>query len=268
MRVCSFAGRGWCAALVLVLLQGCASSSQLAAAPSRPDIDPWENWNRKVFSFNDDIDHAVVKPTAKAYRQIVPQFVRSGVGNFFGNFTDVWSALNNFLQGKGEHGFNDVMRVGTNTVFGIFGFFDVATEAGLERTGEDFGQTLGVWGVPPGPYIVWPLLGPSSVRESLAMPLDRVVTPALIVNRSTAQFGVTVLQVVNLRANLLSASSLMDDVALDRYSFLRDAYLQRRRSLVYDGDPPETPPEPDDADEVIESEAQPEGSTGNSRAGD
>jgi phospholipid-binding lipoprotein MlaA len=266
MKLRSFAGRGWCAALVLVLLQGCASTPQLAA-PAKPDIDPWENWNRKVFAFNDDLDHAVVKPTATAYRQFVPQFVRSGVGNFFGNFTDAWSAVNNLLQGKGERGFSDIMRVGTNTVLGVFGLFDVATEAGIERTREDFGQTLGVWGVPPGPYVVWPVFGPSSVRESLALPLDLSVTPAFSINETAPLFGVAILQLVHVRANLLGASSLLDDVALDRYSFLRDAYLQRRRYLVYDGDPPEPPPEPDDADPATEPEPKPDESNGNSRAG-
>lgn len=246
-----FMARAWAvkALLAMMALQGCASVTD----PSRPShpSDPWEGWNRKVYAFNENLDEAVVKPTATAYVKVVPQVVRTGVTNFFGNFSDAWSAVNSFLQGKGEAGFSDLMRVGTNTVFGIFGLFDVATEAGIERHGEDFGQTLGVWGVPAGPYIMWPLLGPSSLRESAALPLELRVGPGAVINDDGVQWGVTVLRVVNLRANLLNASGLLDDVALDRYTFVRDAYLQRRRSLVYDGDPPEPPLESEDPPEPV-----------------
>ncbi len=230
-------------AILVMVLQGCAT----LADPSRPThpSDPWEGWNRKVFSFNEGLDEAVVKPVATTYVKVVPQLARQGVTNFFGNFSDAWSAVNSFLQGKGEAGFSDLMRVSTNTVFGIFGLFDVASEAGIERHGEDFGQTLGVWGVPAGPYMMLPLLGPSSLRETAALPLNMSVGPGALIREDGVQWGVTVLQVVNLRANLLSTTGLLDDIALDRYVFVRDAYLQRRRSLVYGGDPPELPPEPE-----------------------
>ncbi|MES2887913.1 MAG: VacJ family lipoprotein [Pseudomonadota bacterium] len=246
------------AVLAIALLQGCAttaapttaaSGASEAAAPARAPhpTDPWENLNRKVFSFNEGLDEAVLKPVAIGYTKVVPQLVRTGVTNFFGNFSDAWSAVNNLLQGKGEQGLNSMMRVGTNTVFGILGVFDVATEAGIERHTEDFGQTLGVWGLPPGPYLVLPLLGPSNVRDASALPLDMAVGPTGALNDSGAQFGVTVLGVINGRANLLSTTNVLDDIALDRYTFVRDAYLQRRRSLVYDGEPPELP---DSADPV------------------
>ncbi len=233
-------------ALALWGLSGCATSP--AANPPNP-ADPWEGLNRKVFAFNEGVDEHVLKPVATTYVKVVPQFMRTGVNNFFGNFSDAWSAVNSFLQGKGEEGFNGIMRVGTNTVFGIFGLFDVASEAGIERHGEDFGQTLGVWGLPAGPYVVWPVLGPSSVRDSVAMPLNLAAEPsAQLRSDAGAQWGVSLLQLVSVRANLLGATGVLEDVALDRYTFMRDAYLQRRRSLVYDGDPPEQAPEPEESE--------------------
>ncbi len=223
------------------MLQGCAT----VAGPGQVanPADPWEAWNRPIFSFNDRLDEAVFKPVAQAYVNVTPQLMRQGVTNFFGNFADAWSAFNSFLQGKGEAGVNNLMRVTTNTVFGVLGLFDVATEAGIERQGEDFGQTLGVWGLPPGPYVVWPVLGPSSLRETAALPMEVLFGPGTVIHDAGAQWGVGVLQVVDLRASLLSVSGLLDDIALDRYTFVRDAYLQRRRSLVFDGNPPDLPAE-------------------------
>jgi phospholipid-binding lipoprotein MlaA len=175
----------------------------------------------------------------------VPSLVREGVKNVFNNFADAWSAVNNFLQGKVELGLQDVVRVGVNTVFGLGGVFDVASEMGIEHHFEDFGQTLGHWGFGAGAYIVWPLLGPSTVRETLALPLDRSVSPALLINNGSTQFGLTALQLVNVRAGLLGAGRIVDEISLDKYSFIRDAYLQRRRSLVFDGDPPPAPEPPE-----------------------
>lgn len=250
----SFSSRrlwGWCAAIVLLMIsQGCASTPPVGAR-SHAKSDPWERWNRQVFDFNENLDQVVLKPAATTYTKVVPQFVRSSVSHFFGNFADGWSSVNNFLQGKPGRGFGDMMRVGTNTVFGVFGLFDVATEAGIERTREDFGQTLGVWGLPAGPYIVWPLFGPSSLRDSAGIPLDVIVSPSMVLSHDGIKMGVALLQVVNVRANLLGASRMLDDVALDRYAFLRDAYLQRRRSLVYDGDPPDLPAEEEDEDPTL-----------------
>lgn len=246
-------------AVACVLMSGCASTMNGADAPvaadaasapvarvAAPKIDPWENWNRKVFSFNEKVDTAVVRPIATAYVKVVPQPVRTGVTNFYGNFSDLWSAVNNLLQGKIANGLQDVMRVGTNTLFGIGGLFDVATEVGLERHGEDFGQTLGRWGVGAGPYLVLPLFGPSSVRDTAALPLDRAVTPALAFSDDPTRFFLAGLGLVNERANLLPATRMLDDMALDKYSFVRDAYMQRRRSLVYDGNEPEPQVEPEE----------------------
>ena len=233
----------WAVPLALgILLQGC---STLGARTAGDRVDPWEKWNRKVFAFNERLDENVLKPVAVAYSNVVPRPVRSGIDNFFGNAADAWSAVNNFLQGKFANGFHDIIRFGTNTVFGLGGFLDVATEAGLDHQYEDFGQTLGTWGFGPGAYVVWPLLGPSSVRESIALPLDRSVSPALVINDGAVKWELTTLQIVNTRANLLGASKVLDDIALDKYTFVRDAYLQRRRSLVYDGEEP--PPKPDES---------------------
>jgi phospholipid-binding lipoprotein MlaA len=238
---CSRRLAAW-AALVfgLVMLQGC---STLGARTAGDKVDPWENWNRKVFTFNEKLDEKVLKPVAVGYSNVVPRPVRNSVDNFFGNFGDAWSAVNNFLQGKFGNGFHDVVRFGTNTVFGLGGTLDVATEFGLDHQYEDFGQTLGTWGFGPGAYVVWPLLGPSSVRESIALPFDRAVSPALVIHDGAVKWEITGLQIVNTRAGLLGASKVLDDIALDKYTFIRDAYLQRRRSLVYDG---EEPPPKDD----------------------
>ncbi len=228
---------------LMALLSGCATINQIRGGPGQK-LDPWENWNRKVFAFNEALDSAVLIPVSTAYNKVVPSLVRTGVNNFFGNFSDAWSGVNNLLQGKLELAFRDVFRFGTNTLFGLGGLLDVASELGMERQYEDLGQTLGHWGVGPGAYIVWPLLGPSTVRESLALPFDRLATPALIINDGGTQLGITGLQIINTRAGLLSASRLIDDIALDKYTFLRDAYLQRRRSLVLDGEDKEEDPEP------------------------
>ena len=231
---------------LMALVSGCATINQARGGPGQK-LDPWESWNRKVFAFNEGLDEAVLKPVATSYNKLVPSLVRTGINNFFGNFADAWSGVNNLLQGKFELAFRDVFRFNTNTVFGLFGLIDVASELGMERQYEDLGQTLGHWGVGPGAYIVWPLLGPSTVRESIALPFDRLATPAVIINDGGTQFGITGLQIINARAGLLGASRLIDDIALDKYTFLRDAYLQRRRSLVLDGedkeeDDPTAPP--------------------------
>ena len=209
--------------------------------------DPLEGWNRAVFGFNEGLDAAVLKPVATGYKATVPELVRGGVSNVFGNIADGWSAINQLLQGKPVAAAQMTMRVATNTLFGIAGLFDVASDLGLERQQEDFGQTLGRWGLPAGPYLVWPLLGPSSLRETAAMPLDLQWRPAALSQDSATQIGLSTLQLIDIRASLLGASRLVDDIALDKYVFIRDGYLSRRRSLVYDGDPPDIPEPKEDA---------------------
>lgn len=227
--------RIWLATATLALASGCATVPP-GAASANP-ADPWENWNRKVFAFNDAVDEAVLKPVAQAWRDVVPQLVRTGVSNFFGNIGDVWSAANQVLQGKVGNGLEMGMRVLTNTLFGLGGLLDPATEARLPRRSEDFGQTLGVWGLPPGPYLVLPLLGPSSVRDAAGLPLDRYATRTTVYVDAEA-WMLTALQLVNVRSELLATTQLLSDVSLDRYSFIRDGYLSRRLDQVYDGAPP------------------------------
>jgi phospholipid-binding lipoprotein MlaA len=224
------------AALLAALLVAGVAAAQPAANPA----DPLEGFNRGVQRFNDGVDEAVLKPVAEGYRKVVPQFVQTGVSNFFGNLADGWSVINHLLQGKGEPALTMTLRLAVNTTFGLAGLLDVASEAGLDRRSEDFGQTLGVWGLPAGPYLVLPLLGPSSLRDAAGLPLDMAATSTgLVTDSSDKLLAATLLNVTQVRAGLLGASRLLDDIALDRYSFQRDAYLARRRNLVYDGNPPE-----------------------------
>jgi phospholipid-binding lipoprotein MlaA len=219
-----------------------AAPAQSQTAPANP-ADPLEGFNRAVFGFNEALDAAVLKPLAEGYVKVTPAMVRQGVGNVLGNLSDVWSTVNQFLQGKPDQGVLMGMRVATNTVMGIGGVFDVATEIGLDRRSEDFGQTLGVWGFGPGPYLVLPVLGPSTLRDTAALPVDQVGSPTTLLSEPADRFGLVALTVVNVRADLLGATRLIDDVALDKYGFIRDGHLSRRRNQVYDGNPPEPPPE-------------------------
>jgi phospholipid-binding lipoprotein MlaA len=219
-----------------------------AAANAQSANDPFEPANRAIFGFNEAIDGAVLKPVAQGYQKAVPELVRMGVTNFFGNFGDGWSAINNLLQGKVEQSATMVMRVAANTLFGIGGIFDVASDLGMERSTEDFGQTLGRWGMPAGPYIVWPLLGPSTARDTLGRPLDLAWSTSLAINDTGVNAGLAALQLVDVRANLLSASGVIDGLAFDKYTFIRDAYIARRRNLVYDGNPPELPEDKEPAE--------------------
>ena len=241
---------------LLVLASGCATTSNTASgtpgstsrnAAATPG-DPWENWNRKVFGFNERVDEAVLKPVATAYRDVVPQLVRTGVGNVLGNIRDVWSAANHLLQGKLHSGLDMGMRVLTNTVFGLGGVLDPATEFGLKRQSEDFGQTLGRWGMGPGPYIVLPFLGPSTLRDTGGFLLDRQFSPSSLPPTDAGTYSVLAIEVIDLRAGLLDAGNLLNDIALDKYTFLRQAYLSRRLDQVYDGAPPMERFEDDGAD--------------------
>jgi len=221
----------------VALVAGCATTQQTERVAK---IDPFESINRAVFTFNENADEYVIKPAAEAYQFVLPEFVRTGVTNFFSNIGDIFVAVNNLLQGKPGNAANDIGRFLVNSTIGILGLFDVATDAGLEKNKEDFGQTLGVWGVPSGPYVVLPLFGPSSVRDTAGLAVDLKTDFILNSNQLNhdQKVGSTVLRVVNQRANLLNASQLLEDAAFDKYSFLRDSYLQRRHNQVHDGNPP------------------------------
>ena len=221
------------AALALSLLAaGCATTG--ASNPR----DPWEPLNRTTFGFNEAADRAVLKPLAEGYVAVVPGFAREGVNNFFENIADVATGLNNILQGKPGDGVSDLGRVVVNSTIGILGLWDVATPMGLEKHNEDFGQTLGVWGVGSGPYLVLPLLGPSTARDAPARAVDPGWYYNSAIDNWRAEWTLRVLDTLRTRANLLKAETVLDQAALDRYTFIRDAWLQRRRSQVYDGRPP------------------------------
>ncbi len=194
-------------------------------------MDPWENWNRKVFAFNEKLDAAVLKPVATAYSEIVPSPIRTGIDNFFGNIGDAWSAVNLMLQGRFKAGVEQGMRFAVNSTLGLAGVLDIATEAGLEKNSQDFGKTLGKWGMGTGAYVVWPLFGPSSVRDSLALPVDWQASPARVFDDGKKKVAITTLNIVNTRANFLRAGEMLEGIALDKYTFYRDAYLQRRGSF-------------------------------------
>ena len=180
----------------------------------------------------------MLKPTAKAYVAIVPDFAREGVNNFFDNLEDLNTGIQNILQGKPREGLGDLGRLLVNSTLGVFGLWDVATPMGLEKHYEDFGQTLGVWGVGPGPYLVLPLLGPSTVRDAPSRIVDPSWWYAEAVNPESLWWGLWGLEKVRLRANLMQAESVLEQAAIDKYSFIRDAWMQRRRNMVYDGNPP------------------------------
>lgn len=212
---------------------GCASVN----GPS-PEHDPFESYNRAMFAFNDAFDRNLLKPVSEAYKDYVPSPVQSGVSNFFGNIGDILVVLNDLLQGKFAQARDDTLRVFVNSVFGLFGLFDVASHMELPKHHEDFGQTLAVWGVSDGPYIVLPFLNASTLRDTVGLLVDSTVDPIYDIKDTEALYATIALKTVDKRAELLGASKVLDQAAFDRYAFLRDAYLQRRKHLIYDGAPP------------------------------
>lgn len=224
---------------LVLLVPGCASNGVKR--------DPLEPVNRAVYSFNDVADKAIIKPIASIYQQAIPTPVRTGVTNFFSNLGDVVVIFNDLLQFKFPQAASDTTRLITNTTFGVLGIFDVASQWDLDKHDEDFGQTLGYWGVGSGPYLVLPLLGPSTLRDSAGLFLaDNHIDPVLDIEPVSDRNAAIVLKTINSRANLLGVSKILDEAALDPYSFMRDGYLQRRRSLVYDGKPPKDSQDEDD----------------------
>lgn len=220
-------------ALAVLMLSGCATG------PNANSRDPLEPFNRGMYQFNDTVDRAVVKPVATVYHDVLPSPVRTGVTNFFANLQDAWSFVNNTLQLKGEAAGNSLVRFGVNTFLGLGGVLDIASEMQIERHTEDFGQTLGYWGVGAGPYLVLPLLGPSTVRDTAASPVNAYGNFVAGVDHTATRNTLTALGLLDRRARLLDATRILDQVALDPYTFTRDAFLQRRQNDVYDGYPPD-----------------------------
>jgi phospholipid-binding lipoprotein MlaA len=218
------------AALLLALLAGC---STLGANPR----DPLEPVNRQVMKFNEGVDAVLLKPSATFYRENIPPLVRTGVSNFFGNLGDGWSAVNSLLQLKFQNASENWMRLNVNTFFGLGGILDIASEMNIERHREDFGQTLGRWGVPAGPFVMLPLLGPSTLRDALAFPVDRGGDIVRGWGHAAERNSLYVLRAVDGRSNLLRVGDVLEEAALDKYSFTRDAHLQRRRAEVFESGP-------------------------------
>ena len=226
-------------ALTVVITAGCAS---LPAGHTEDPRDPWERYNRAMFEFNDGVDRAVLKPVAEVYRDYVPDVIQTVLRNFFGNLRDIATALHQFLQGKPDQAGTAVARVAINTTIGILGLADPASDLGFRKTSEDFGQTLGVWGAGPGPYVVLPLLGPSTVRDTLGFAVDVMADPRdLVIEGAAAQNIARGLIAIDRRRELLDSESTLEALSFDRYMGIRDAWLARRRSQVYDGDPPPLP---------------------------
>ncbi|MCI4440533.1 MAG: VacJ family lipoprotein [Tibeticola sp.] len=216
-----------------MVLAGCAHG------PGADPRDPLEPLNRSVFAFNDAVDRTVLQPVATAYTDITPRPVRTGVRNFFNNLADGWSFVNQLLQGKPAEAMDSFFRFNINTLWGVFGLIDIASEMRIESRHEDFGQTLGRWGVPSGPYLVLPLMGPSTVRDAAArLTVDVKADPVRQADHVPTRNSLIALDVVQTRAQLLQATRMLDEAALDRYSFTRDIYLQKRQNDVFDGAPP------------------------------
>lgn len=231
------------AATALALLAACAAPGE------REPSDPLEPMNRAIYSFNEGVDRAIAKPVATAYRDVVPGPLRTYVRNFFSNLGDLLIGFNNILQGKPADGLQDWVRFAFNSILGVFGINDVASSMGIEKHNEDFGQTLGRWGVGPGPYLVLPILSSSSVRDGVGTVADIYADPVGDIRPIRLRNTAVVLHFVSVRADLLDASRILEQAALDKYAFQREAYLQRRRSLVYDGNPPRERPRYDDPEE-------------------
>ena len=226
----------WSAILGCALLLTACASTSVPNAGSDPR-DPYENYNRAMFEFNRKLDDNLLKPVATGYVNVVPSFARTAIGNFFANIGDVWTAVNNYLQGKPKDGTTDLTRVIFNSTIGIAGLIDIATPMGLPKHEEDFGQTLGVWGARSGPYVVLPFFGSSTLRDSLAKPVDLYADPLTSSNDVPVRAKNTgrALRIVDDRAALLDTGNLLESAALDPYQFFRDAYLQRRESRIRDG---------------------------------
>lgn len=216
----------------VLALTGCANSQTASN-------DPFEGYNRAMYKFNDTVDTVVLKPVAKGYDTIVPEPISQAISNFFSNLGDIGVIINDLLQGKFEQAADDTGRFLLNSTVGFAGILDVATDAGLPKNNEDFGQTLGYWGVEPGAYVVLPLLGPRTVRDTFGLVGDYYSDPVTYVEGPGAQNAFRGTRLADQREALLKAEKVLEEAALDEYAYVRDAYLQRRLNLIYDGNPPE-----------------------------
>ena len=223
----------------ILLLGGLLALASAGVALADENLhDPYEGFNRAMYSVNEGIDKAIAKPLGQAYDKVVPLPMKAGVGNFFGNASDLWIGANSAMQGKFLDAGLDVSRLLINSTIGIFGLFDVASELGLEKHEEDFGQTLAVWGVADGGYLYWPIIGPRTVRDTAGWGVDTYADVVQYIRPVTVRNGAVALRFVDIRASLLPADKVVEEAALDKYAYVRDAYLQRRRNQIFDGRPP------------------------------
>jgi len=216
----------------MLMISGCASN------PSNgPVYDPLENVNRKIYRFNDAVDRAVLKPVAEGYRFVTPDFLETGISNFFSNLDDITVIVNDLLQGKFRQAGADTGRFLYNTTAGLFGFFDFSTGAGMVKNNESFGQTLGVWGIGEGPFLMVPFFGPNNVRSTTGLAVDSQVLDIrdYAVDDTDLRTGLTAIDIISLRASLLAAGNLLDSAALDPYLMLRDFWVQNHRRNTCDG---------------------------------
>lgn len=220
--------------VIIIFTSGCASTS----GDYSNAADPLEPFNRASYSFNSTLDDAIFRPVAKGYDAITPDPIKTGVSNFFANLDEIPTISNNLLQGKFSDALNDSGRFLINTTLGLAGFIDVATDLGLEQHDEDFGQTLGAWGIGSGPYLVIPFFGPTTLRDALGRPVDSLVSLTQEVDHDRTRYSIYAVEAIDLRYRLLAIDSQLED-ALDEYSFVRDAFIMRREYQVYDGNPPE-----------------------------
>ena len=224
--------------VALHLLSACAGNIPAAPKDQRAATDPWEPLNRRVSNFNEGFYKATFTPLAKGYQKIMPGFVEKGVHNFSMNLLGPMFIINNFLQGKPGRGFSEFGRFLANTTFGIGGLFDIATAGGLESSPETFGQTFAVWGMPDGPYVVIPVLGPRTLSGAVAIPFDFLADPLFHVDDNTTKWIIYGIRLIDVRVQLFKAEALIGD-SYDRYLTIRESFLQNRRFRIYDGDPPE-----------------------------
>lgn len=210
------------------------------ATVSAPDErDPWESFNRSVYEFNDDFDKGIARPVAEAYKAVLPDFIQTGISNFFSNLDDVVVLINDILQFKFEQALHDFARLISNTTFGLLGFIDVASDMELPKHDEDFGQTFAAWGIGDGPYLVLPFLGPSTVRDTAGLAVDTIyLDPVVFTEDDQVRWGMIALRAIDRRADLLEATNIMEKSGIDPYVFMRNAYFQVRENQIYDGNPP------------------------------
>lgn len=241
----------------LILIFSLALLSACASVPGGPtEGDPFESYNRAMFNFNEGFDKYLLKPVAEGYNSVMPSPVKTGVSNFFSNLDDLFVIINDLLQFKFVQAIEDTSRFLFNSTLGLYGFVDVATPMGLPKHNEDFGQTLAVWGVSDGPYFVLPFFGSRTMRGTAGFVIESTYDPVYNIKDDTTMWGTVSLRAIDTRHKLLKASRIIEQAALDKYSFVRDAYLQHRKNLVYDGNPPEENniplPESDAEDQELE----------------